>query len=65
MTEIEDYAIGCVADGGESTAEDDLNEDGALPETDWLTASSLGVRMARAIKDNRESFLAWFREQES
>jgi len=64
MEPLENYAIGLVADGAESVAEDDLcetEEAEALSEEDWRTACDLGVKMARAIGDNRESFLAWYR----
>lgn len=63
MNDIEEYAINLVAQGGESIAEDDLDEDGVFDEareTDWRVSTELGVRMARAIEQNKASFLAWF-----
>lgn len=63
MTEIEKYAISMVGDGGESVAEDDLDEDGvfgAQRQVEHHDAMDLGVKMARAIKDNPEAFLAWY-----
>jgi hypothetical protein len=63
VTQIEQYAVNLVGTGAESVAEDDLDEDGEFAnEDDWRTASSLGVKMARAIKDNPEAFLAWYRQ---
>lgn len=61
MTDIEAYAVNLVAAGAESVAEDDMDEDGEFGnEDDWRTAADLGVKMARAIKDNPEAFLAWY-----
>lgn len=62
MTEIEKYAIKLVAEGAESTAEDDMDEDGVFAsEDEWRGAGDLGVKMARAINNNPEAFLAWYR----
>jgi hypothetical protein len=63
MTKIEDYAASLVASGGESTAENDLDEGEEFTEDeeqDWRDACDLGVNMAQAIGNNRESFLAWY-----
>jgi uncharacterized protein (DUF2461 family) len=62
MTDIEKYAVNLVGEGAESVATDDLDEEGEFAnEDDWRTARSLGVNMGRAIKDNPEAFLAWYR----
>lgn len=62
MNEMEKYAVRLVAEGAESTAEDDTDEDGVFAsEDDWRGAGDLGVKMARAIKNNPEAFLAWYR----
>jgi hypothetical protein len=61
MNEIEKYAVNLVGEGAEGIAEDDIDEDGEFAdEADWRTASDLGVKMARAIKNNPEAFLAWY-----
>jgi hypothetical protein len=61
MTEIEKYAVSLVGDGAESAAEDDIDEEGVFAsEDDWRAASDLGVKMARAIKTDPESFLGWY-----
>jgi hypothetical protein len=61
MTEIEQYAVTLVADGAESLAEDDIDEDGDFADRrDWVEAAELGVSMARAIKDNPDEFLDWY-----
>lgn len=62
MNDIETYAVKLVAEGAESSAEDDLDEDGVFDdEDDWREAGDLGVKMARAIGDNAEAFLGWYR----
>jgi hypothetical protein len=62
MNDIEKYAVKLVAEGAESVAEDDLDEDGEFEnEDDWRTASDLGVKMARTIADNPEALLGWYR----
>lgn len=62
MNEIEKYAIAGVAEGAEGVVEDDLDEEGVFDnEADWRSAVDLGVKMARAIKNNPEGFLAWYR----
>lgn len=60
-TETEMYAIQMVADGAESHAENNLNEDGELSDAEHEAAMSLGCAMARAIADNPASFMAWYR----
>lgn len=64
MEKIEEYAVKLVAQGGESAAEDDLDEMEEFEEDEeqqWRQATDLGVEMAQAIGKNRESFLAWYR----
>lgn len=63
MTEIEKYAIDMLHEGGESVAEDDLNEDEAISDEDHPAACTLSIAMARAIRNNPEGFLAWFRSE--
>ncbi len=68
MNDIEEYAINMVAQGAESCAEDDLDEDDVFGEArhaDHVTSMNLGARMARAIEQNKESFLVWFMEYEA
>lgn len=61
MNEIEKYAVELVHEGAAHCAQDDLNEgDEPLDENDWRIACDLGREMARAIKDNPESFLGWY-----
>jgi hypothetical protein len=65
MNDIEKYAVELVGEGAEGVATDDLDEEGEFAnEDDWRTARSLGVKMGRAIKDNPEAFLAWYRSLE-
>lgn len=61
MDAIETYAVNLVACGAESYAEDDIDEEGEFTdEQDWRTAADLGVKMARAIKDNPDAFHGWY-----
>lgn len=65
MTEIEKYAIKLLHEGGESTAEDDLDEGETFAidqEQDWRNACDLSIQMAHAVRDNPEAFLAWYRQ---
>ena len=62
MTEIEKYAVKSVADGARSYIEDDIDEEEVFDsEADWRAAVKSGLAMAKAIEDNQDSFLAWFR----
>lgn len=62
MDDIEKYAVELVADGAEGSAEDDVERARRFAnETNRLTAAGLGVKMAQAIKDNPDAFLAWYR----
>jgi hypothetical protein len=62
MTDIEKYAANLVGEGAESLATDDIDEGGEFDnEDDWREARALGVKMGRAIKNNTEGFLAWYR----
>jgi hypothetical protein len=62
IDEIEKYAVGLAGEGAESLATDDIDEEGQFEnEDDWRKARVLGVKMGRAIKDNPEGFLAWYR----
>lgn len=62
MNDIEAYAVNLVGEGAESIAGDDLDEEGQFDnEDDWREARSRGVKMGRAIKDNPEGFVAWYR----
>lgn len=58
MNEIEKYAVELVADGAESTAEDDLNEDGKLSDIHHEEACGLAVDIATAIRNNPAAVLA-------
>jgi hypothetical protein len=68
MTKIEMYAVKLVAEGGEYSAEDDLNETEEFEESEerqWREACDLGVDMAQAIARNAESFVSWYRSVSS
>jgi hypothetical protein len=61
MDDTEKYAVDLVASGAESVAEDDIDEEGHFEnEDDWRTASDLGVKMARTIKNNPTAFYDWY-----
>lgn len=65
MTEIEKYAIELLHQGGESMAEDDLDEGEVFAidqEQDWRNACDLSIAMAHAVRDHAEEFLAWYRQ---
>lgn len=55
---IEEYAIELVASGAESTAEDDMNEDGAIAEANHEEACDLAIRIAHAIRAKPHMVLA-------
>jgi hypothetical protein len=64
VDDVEKYAISLVAEGGEFYAEDDTDEGEVFAlneEQKFRDAVVLGVNMARAVKKNPESFLAWYR----
>lgn len=61
MTEIEAYAVDLVQVGAADCAHEDLNENGDISDGDWPAARDLGREMASAIREHRESFLAWYR----
>lgn len=68
MDKIEKYAIDLLHQGGESTAEDDLDEGEVFTEdeeTDWRTACELSIEMAHAIRDHPAYFLSWYRGLEA
>ena len=58
MKTIEQYAIGLVADGAESTAEDDLNEDGEINDSDHQAACRLATQIAYGIRKHPAVALA-------
>ena len=59
MNQIQRYAIKLVAEGAESTAEDDLDEDGEFDSgEDHCVAQNLAILIAHAIRDNPEIILA-------
>jgi hypothetical protein len=61
MDRIEQYAIGLVHEGAEHAATDDMDEDGVFGnEADWRAACDMAGSMARALRDNAESFIAWY-----
>lgn len=63
MDKIQQYAIQMLHQGGESTAEDDLDEGEFFAEdeeVEWRGACDLSIDMAHTIRDNAESFLAWY-----
>jgi hypothetical protein len=55
---IEEYAINLVAEGAESVAEDDLNENEDIADEDHGAAIHLAIRIAHAIKANPGAVLA-------
>lgn len=50
MQTVEQYAINLVADGAQSHAEDDMNEDGNIDDTLHSTAVGLAQNIARALR---------------
>lgn len=58
MKTIEEYAIDLAVDAIVSTAEDDMNEDGAIADHDHDEACSLAIRIAYAIRENPTAVLA-------
>lgn len=62
MNDIEDYAITLLHEGGESLAEDDMNESGDIDDNNHGGAVDLSIKMAHAVRDNAEAFLAWYRQ---
>lgn len=58
---VEEYAMKLVTEGAESTAEDDMNEDGDIAEESHEEAVNLAIDMAHAIYGNPKGFLAWFK----
>ncbi len=58
LTPIELYAIKMVSEGAESSAEDDLDEDGEFEaEDDHTAACDLAVNLAKIIRDRPEVLL--------
>jgi hypothetical protein len=56
---IQSYALDLVADGAESTIEDDIDEDGALDsEEDHAAAYGLAMSIVRAIRAQPDAILA-------
>lgn len=58
MKTIEEYAVELVADGAESFAEDDMNENEDIADDDHQAACGLALKIARAIKANPQAVLA-------
>jgi hypothetical protein len=58
MKTIEEYAIELVANGAESYAEDDMNEDDEIAQEDLRPAIKLAVKIAWAIRANPDAVLA-------
>lgn len=48
----EEYAIQLIIDGAASTAEDDLNEDGAIADNQHQEACDLALAIVRAIRED-------------
>jgi hypothetical protein len=62
MGDIEAYAIELLHEGGQSTAEDDTDEDERFERpNDHLAACNLSINMANAIRENPGDFLDWYR----
>ncbi|MEV0214398.1 hypothetical protein [Micromonospora sp. NPDC050695] len=55
---IEEYAVQLVADGAESYAEDDTNENEDIADEDLRPAIKLAVKIAHAIRANPQAVLA-------
>lgn len=64
MKTVEEYAIGMVAAGAESTIEDDLNEDDEVTEDDHKLAIKLAYGMVRAIRDHPGVLVAMARREQ-
>lgn len=60
LTLVQRYAIDLIADGAESCAEDDIDEEGAFPlhSLDHTVACDLALAMVRGIKANPRAVLA-------
>jgi hypothetical protein len=58
MNTIEEYALDLVADGAESTVEDDMNEDGDIADADHQAALKLALAVVRGIRANPDAILA-------
>lgn len=61
---IEEYAVKLVADGAESFAEDDLNEDGDIADADHPAAVDLALRISRAIRNDPAGIMAFTNAQD-
>jgi hypothetical protein len=62
-SEVEDYAIELLHEGGRSTAEDDTDEGERFERpNDHLAACNLSINMATAIQDHPVEFLRWYRQ---
>lgn len=60
----EHYAISLIAEGGQNAVDDDMQESAeaeALTEKQWRASLPIAHKMARAIGENRDSFLTWYR----
>jgi hypothetical protein len=65
LDKIQQYAIQMLHQGGESHAEDDLDEGEVFTEdeeVEWRGSCDLSIDMAHTIRDNPESFLRWYME---
>lgn len=58
MKTIDEYAIDLAAEGIQSHAEDDLNEDGEIADDEHEAAVALALGIARAIRANPDAVLA-------
>ncbi|GLY08295.1 hypothetical protein [Actinoplanes sp. NBRC 101535] len=59
---VETYALKAVLSGAEGTLEDDLNEDGAVTDTQHEQAVDLGYALLHAIRDHADLLLATARQ---
>jgi hypothetical protein len=60
--DVVEYAAKMVADGGESLAEDDLNEDGEIADELHQEACDLAISIARAIGKNPAATVEFARQ---
>jgi hypothetical protein len=58
MMTIEEYAIKLAAEGVESIAENDENDENLIAVDDHDEACDLAIRIARAIRDHPDAVLA-------
>lgn len=59
LTPVQAYAIAMIIDAAMSVAEDDLNEDGELSDTDHQAACDLAMAILSGMRANPPAVLAF------